>query len=118
MEIMPWLDKISILQHGKIIQQDIPKNIYQNPTNQYVAQLLGEVNRFTDLEKKEFNLIKNFYFPEEIQCISDGFLAEVLESRFAGSKFWNKIRCKNKEIIMYTTEPISGYISIRIGKNN
>ncbi|MBS1549831.1 MAG: ABC transporter ATP-binding protein [Bacteroidetes bacterium] len=113
LEIMPWLDKISILHQGKLIQHDNPENIYSSPANNYTAQLMGEVNLWTDEEKGLFGLSKNFYYPEEIQISHYGIAAEVMESRFAGGKFWNKIQCLGKELIIYTQKEVSGNLFLQ-----
>ena len=115
-EIMPWLDQITILKDGKIIQNDSPEKLYKNPKNEYVARLMGEVNVWSEMEKNTFGLEKNFYFPEEIILVENGREAEVLESRFSGSFFWNKILCAGKVIICYSAEKIAGSIHIKIGK--
>jgi len=40
-DAMELADKIAILQDGKIVQFDSPSNLYNNPLNQYVANLFG-----------------------------------------------------------------------------
>jgi ABC-type Fe3+/spermidine/putrescine transport system ATPase subunit len=37
-------DKILVLRDGKIVQFDTPKNIYEKPSDEYVAYLFGNVN--------------------------------------------------------------------------
>ncbi|WP_187478232.1 sulfate/molybdate ABC transporter ATP-binding protein [Amniculibacterium sp. G2-70] len=113
-EIMPWLDQITVIKDGKLIQNDSPKNMYQNPKSEYVARLMGEVNVWTEDERVEFGLEKKFYFPEEIQVYEEGLDALVIESRFAGSHYWNKLLCKGKTIVSYSTNSIEGKIRITI----
>ncbi len=111
-EVMPWLDQIIVLQEGRLIQNDEPEETYKNPYNQYVAGLFGEVNVFSDEEKSSFNLSKNFYYPHEIKITENGKEAEILESRFAGGHFWNKVSFKDKSLIIYTSEKITDAIKI------
>ena len=40
-EAMSMADKIVIMNKGKIMQQDSPKEIYKNPKNVFVAQFIG-----------------------------------------------------------------------------
>ncbi len=101
-EIMPWLDQIIVLQEGRLIQNDNPLESYRNPYNAYVAKLFGEVNVLTDEQKSLLNLPKNLWYPHEIKISENGENAEVLESRFAGSHFWNKILLKNIDLVMYS----------------
>ena len=112
LEVMPWLDQIVILQDGRLIQNDSPEETYRAPYNEYVAKLFGEVNVFSDVEKIEFNLNKNFYFPHEIKISENGDTAKVIESRFSGSYFWNKLDFKGKNVVMYSHEKLSDFVRI------
>lgn len=111
-EVMPWLDQIIILQDGRLIQNDTPKETYEHPYNEYVARLFGEVNVLTDEEKTQLKLSKNFYYPHEIKISENGDFATVLESRFAGNHFWNKIDYKGKIFVIYTESPIEGNLKV------
>ncbi|WP_431612063.1 ABC transporter ATP-binding protein [Chryseobacterium sp. 'Rf worker isolate 10'] len=111
-DIMPWLDQIVILQNGRLIQNDSPEETYRNPYNSYVAKLFGEVNIFSETEAEEFQLPKFSFYPKEIKITETGFEAEVLESRFAGNYYWNKLRAKEKELVIYTDERMSGSVNI------
>ncbi|PWN60267.1 sulfate/molybdate ABC transporter ATP-binding protein [Chryseobacterium viscerum] len=111
-DIMPWLDQIVILQDGRLIQNDSPEETYKRPYNSYVAKLFGEVNIFSETEAEDFQLSKFSYYPKEIKITETGLEAEVLESRFAGNYYWNKIKARNKEIVVYTDEKLEGLITI------
>ena len=107
-EVMPWLDQIIVLQQGRLIQNDSPRDIYSNPYNAYVAKLFGEVNVFSDEEKAYFGLSKNFWYPNEIKIASSGKEARILESRFAGNHYWNKVLVSGKELTIYSETQLSG----------
>jgi ABC-type sulfate/molybdate transport systems ATPase subunit len=111
-DIMPWLDQVIILKDGRMIQNDSPEETYKDPYNAYVAKLFGEVNIFSESEMADFKINKSCYYPHEIQIASSGFDAEVLESRFAGNHFWNKIKVLNKEIILYSDKKLQDPIAI------
>lgn len=111
-DIMPWLDQIVILQNGRLIQNDSPEETYRHPYNSYVARLFGEVNIFTETEAADFQLSKFSYYPKEIKITETGVEAEILESRFAGNYYWNKLKVKGKELVVYTDDKISGPIYI------
>ncbi|REC77595.1 ABC transporter ATP-binding protein [Chryseobacterium elymi] len=111
-DIMPWLDQIVILKDGRLIQNDNPEETYKNPYNSYVAKLFGEVNIFNEEERAEFKLTKFSYYPKEIKISENGAEAELLESRFAGNHYWNKIKAQNKELIVYTDGKVEGNIRI------
>ena len=111
-EVMPWLDQIIVLQEGRLIQNDTPEETFNNPYNEYVANLFGEVNVFSEEERKAFKATKNFWYPHEIEISESGEEAQVLESRFAGSYFWSKVSLKGKDIIVYTPGKIEGSVMI------
>lgn len=111
-DIMPWLDQIVILQNGRLIQNENTEETYRNPYNPYVAKLFGEVNIFNEKEMTDFQLLKFSYYPKEIKISENGLEAEVLESRFAGNYYWNKLSAKGKELIIYTDDSISGSVNI------
>lgn len=111
-ELMPWLDEILILKEGEIVQYDTPQQVYHHPKNAYVARLFGEVNVLSAGDQKSLALPKRFYYPTEIKQYSEGILARVLESRFSGSYYWNKIKVKNTTLLMYTERYVEGEIHI------
>lgn len=112
-EVLPWADKIVVLQQGRLIQNDSPKETYENPYNDYVARLLGEVNIFTEEEKSQLNLKKTNYFPHQIKIAESGVEATVSDSRFAGSHYRNKLLSNDKPIIIYTDEFLEGKVNLR-----
>lgn len=111
-DIIPWLDRIIVLQSGSVIQDGSPEESYRNPYNSYVAKLFGEVNIFSKTERTDFQLPKFSYYPQEIRLTENGTEAEVLESRFAGNQYWTKIKARNKELVMYTDHKTEGRIRI------
>lgn len=111
-DIMPWLDQIVILQEGRLIQNESPENAYRHPYNSYVAKLFGEVNIFNETEATEFGLSKFAYYPKEIRLSETGLEAEVLESRFAGNYYWNKIKVRNKELVIFTDDKLDGLVTV------
>ncbi|GAA5095878.1 ABC transporter ATP-binding protein [Chryseobacterium ginsengisoli] len=111
-DIIPWLDQIIVLENGKLIQNDNPEETFRNPYNSYVAKLFGEVNIFNESEIEDFQLSKFSYYPKEVKISENGFEAEVLESRFAGNHYWNKVKSKNKELVIYTDKKIENSVTI------
>jgi len=112
LEVMPWLDQIIILKDGRLIQNDSPEETYRNPYNEYVAKLFGEVNVFTEDERQDFGLKKNFYYPHQIKISENGESAEVLESRFSGGNYWNKLFFKEKNLVVYSDQKLNGFVNI------
>lgn len=112
-EITPWIDRLIIMKNGKTLQNDSPKNIYENPNNEYVAQLFGEVNIFNDAEQKQFGLTKKFYYPTDFEVNPDGEDFEVIESRFSGGFYRNKINFYGKTIVTYSPKKLNNYTNIK-----
>jgi len=46
-EALTMSDKVIVMNHGKIVQIGTPTEIYDNPTNEFTAQFIGESNFFT-----------------------------------------------------------------------
>lgn len=113
-EILPWTDQIIVLQDGRMIQNDSAEETFKNPYNAYVAKLLGEVNTISDEQKETLAISKNYFFPHQIILSENGTEADVLESRFAGNHFWNKILLKNIPIIMYSDKKLEGKIKVEV----
>ncbi len=111
-DVMPWLDQIIVLQDGRLLQNDTAVETYNNPYNEYVAALFGEVNVFSEEEKSALNLPKKLWYAHEIKVVDEGLKAQVLESRFAGNHYWNKVSLAEKELIIYTAEEISGVVML------
>jgi ABC-type Fe3+/spermidine/putrescine transport system ATPase subunit len=58
-------DKLVIMQKGKFLQIDTPQAIYENPKNQYIAELTGDINMI-EVEGKTL-----FIRPEKIKISAD-----------------------------------------------
>lgn len=111
-EVLPWLDRIIVLQDGRLIQNESAEKTYKYPYNDYVARLFGEVNIFSEEEKQRFQLEKNYYYPTDIQVTSEGKAAQVLESRFSGNHFWNKLHSDGKTLIVNSTHQLSDEVKL------
>lgn len=111
-DIIAWTDQIIVLQNGRLIQNNSAEETYKNPYDPYVAKLFGEVNIFTDNEISELQISRSFYYPHQIKISENGFEAEVLESRFAGNHYWNKIKFKNREMVMFSDHQLQKSVQI------
>ncbi len=61
-DILPWADKILVMQHGKIIQTGSSKDIYTNPKNDYIAGLLGYYTKIDEYFSNIFKIEKNINY--------------------------------------------------------
>lgn len=46
-DVLSFADEVLVMQNGTLLAQATPKNLYQNPSNHYVASLFGDVNIIT-----------------------------------------------------------------------
>lgn len=111
-DIIAWTDQIIVLQNGRLIQNNSAEETYKNPYNPYVAKLFGEVNIFSENEISDLSISRFFYYPHQIKTSENGFEAEVLESRFAGNHYWNKIKFRNREMVMFSTHQLENSVQI------
>jgi iron(III) transport system ATP-binding protein len=47
-DCLAMADEVLVLEKGRIVQQDQPHILYDNPSTTYVARLFGAINMFTD----------------------------------------------------------------------
>jgi len=86
-EAMTVSDRISVMDHGRIVQIATPAEIYEAPNSLYVADFIGSVNLFESLVQG--------VSPERIELAAkDGFLvrAESTTSVTEGQTAWFAVR--------------------------
>ena len=80
-EALALSDRIVIMNKGKIVQIDDPKNIYDNPISKFAANFIGETNILNidklNIDKKNL-LLENKEFlsirPEKLKLIDEKFI--------------------------------------------
>ena len=81
-DALSFSDETLVMQHGKIIAKDTPKNLYHLPKNKYVASLFGEVNEL------EWNGKVHLVYPHQLQLDPNGIVkGTVQQSYFRGSHY-------------------------------
>ena len=81
-DALSFADKLLIIRNNKILVNDAPKEIYNNPKEKYVAALFDDVNEFT-IDGKTHLL-----YPHQIKVVEKSDKkAIVLNSYFKGS-YW------------------------------
>jgi ABC-type sulfate/molybdate transport systems ATPase subunit len=91
-DVLAFADEVAIMREGKIIESGIPKFIYENPKDNYIASLFGDVNEIEISGKLQF------VYPYQFKVsMSSDLKVEVVNSYFRGShylieaKFGNQI---------------------------
>jgi len=108
-EVLPWVDEIAVLREGKLVQRGTTEEIFESPTDFYVAKLLGEVNLLPTEIQERMNLPKRIYFPYQIEFVDkNGVQAQIVESRFFGWGFRNLVDIEGFIIIVYSKEKKTG----------
>ena len=103
-DALGFSDKIIVLKEGKILQNDTPKNLRNQPENEYVASLLGEYSVLNSKEMKSLFQIeitekkRVIIYPEEIEENENGTEFQVNEIRFQGRDYL--VEAHHKEAIL------------------
>jgi len=107
-DAMGFSDKIIVLKNGKIIQNDSPENLRNQPENEYVASLLGEYSILNSAEMKSLFQIeipqnqKAIIYPEEISESENGTEFQISDVRFRGRDYLVEAHFQNSKIKFYS----------------
>jgi iron(III) transport system ATP-binding protein len=115
-ELVPWVDRVVVMQNGQVLGVTTPQELYQNPPNAYVAGLLGEINLWSPNLVAKHQLQGGFGMAHDVHLHPDGFLAQVIESRFAGRYYWNQLQIEADVFVMYSADKISGEVRVKFEK--
>ena len=105
-DVFQLADQLIVMNEGRFIQKGQPMDIYHNPQNRYVAELLGELNYFND---------KTGVRPEDIFLSPGEEEGTILEtSEFIGGYYRYEIIKDEKNWIVYDTKNWEGLLPIKI----
>lgn len=86
-EALMYADEILVLQNGMLIEKNTPQDIYENPKNEYIARLTGDVNiipaHYLGLNTAELLFVR----PHELRISNDGFEVQIKHSYFTGKNY-------------------------------
>jgi iron(III) transport system ATP-binding protein len=90
-EALSLADRIAVMNKGKIEQTGTPRQIYENPANEFTARFMGEINVLEANSPLVAALRgppnrKLGFRPESAQLVSGGVAAVVKSSTYLGSK--------------------------------
>jgi len=109
-DALGFSDKIIILKQGKIIQNDSPENLRNQPENEYVASLLGEYSILNSIEMKDLFQIKisennkAIIYPEEIVESEIGIEFNIIDVRFRGCDYLIEVKLNNSILKFYSNK--------------
>jgi ABC-type sulfate/molybdate transport systems ATPase subunit len=101
-DVLAFADEVAIMREGKIIESGIPKFIYENPKDNYVASLFGDVNEIEISGKLQF------VYPHQFKVsMSSDLKVEVINSYFRGSHYLIEAKFGN-QILFFENDDLIG----------
>jgi ABC-type sulfate/molybdate transport systems ATPase subunit len=99
-DVLSFADEVAVIKDGKIIESGIPKFIYDNPRDKYVASLFGDVNEI------EINGELKFVYPHQLKVVLNSDLkVEIVNSYFRGSHYLMEAKYGNR-ILFFENDTI------------
>ncbi|WP_395062024.1 ABC transporter ATP-binding protein [Flavobacterium sp.] len=99
-DVLSFADEVLVMKKGTIIEKGMPKFIYENPKNKYIASLFGDVNEIEIDEKKLFK------YPHQLKVVAHSeFIVTVINSYFRGSHYLIEA-LYNDKILFFESENI------------
>lgn len=90
MDTLSWADQVLVLQHGELVQQGSPREIYNHPVNEYVAGLFGKYSVLSEetaallSPKKKRRIVR----PEDFRMSDQqGVPAVICKTLYFGSHY-------------------------------
>lgn len=101
MDALSFSDKSIVMQHGKIITEEAPQQLYLHPTNKYVASLFGEVNEL-ELDGK-IHLV----YPHQLKLDPKGPLKGIVyQCYFRGSHYLVEVTIDEQSVFFESSSSI------------
>ena len=98
-DVLAFADEVAIIKEGKIVESGIPKFIYGNPKDKYVASLFGDVNEI------KINGELKFVYPHQLKAvINSDIKVEVVNSYFRGSHYLMEAKFENQTLFFESDE--------------
>ena len=118
-DALSFSDQTIVMQNGKVIAQNSPKELFQNPSNPYIASLFGEVNvlQFSQLTSVAPGADQTvLLYPHQLEVVTDGVLeVEVRQSYFKGSHYLVKAVVAQKVIFFDSSTALAAGTKVCLG---
>lgn len=109
-EALMYADEILVLQNGMLIEKNTPQHIYENPKNEYIARLTGDVNiipaHYLGLNNDELLFIR----PHQFFISNKGYQAKVISCYYSGRVYVLKAKFHDIILTIESHESLSGTI--------
>jgi ABC-type Fe3+/spermidine/putrescine transport system ATPase subunit len=97
-DALSFADRLIVIRNNKILVNDSPKEIYNNPKEKYVAALFDDINEIT-INKKSYLL-----YPHQVKIVEDSKnnkgQAVVINAYFKGSYWVIEAEFENKIVFL------------------
>jgi ABC-type sulfate/molybdate transport systems ATPase subunit len=97
-DVLAFADEVAIIKAGKIIESGVPKFLYDNPKDNYVASMFGDVN-----ELQMDGKLKFVYSHQLKVILNSDFKVGVVNSYFRGSHYLIEAQYDN-QILFFESE--------------
>lgn len=100
-DALSFSDETIVMQKGKVLTKGNSKDLYENPTNKYVASLFGEVNelKLSQLIALDGDDEALLLYPHQLKVVDNGMMQVVVKQcYFKGSHYLIKAAFERKAI--------------------
>jgi ABC-type sugar transport system ATPase subunit len=102
-DVLPWAEKILVIQKGKIVQSGTAQEVYCNPINEYVAALLGSYTILSPTLAKSFKAKNTICRIEDfILSNNSGLAGKIISLKYFGSYFEATVKINEEAIVVKT----------------
>jgi len=114
-EILMFSDEVIVMENGTVVEKNTPQNVYENPKNEYIARLTGEINIVPPnyLNNKEELLLR----PHQLKVADNGYEAEVLQTYYFGKKYFLKVAFQDLFLMIESDKSYGGKVRFEIIKS-
>lgn len=111
-EALTMADKIVVMNHAEIMQIGTPQEIYQKPSNPFVADFIGSINFFSENDRKQ--AIR----PEHVVIVQNNGMKTVVENmEFRGSVYRTEVRVIEEDSHLYNERIVVDILAIVAEQN-
>lgn len=100
-DALSFSDETIVMQNGKVLTKGNSKDLYENPTNKYVASLFGEVNELKLSQLIALDGVDEalLLYPHQLKVVDNGMMQVVVKQcYFKGSHYLIKAAFERKAI--------------------
>ncbi|MDI1315899.1 ABC transporter ATP-binding protein [Flavobacterium sp.] len=101
-DALAFADEVIVMKEGKIIEEGIPKLIYNNPKSNYIASLFGDVNEI------EIDGVSQFIYPHQFMIVEKSEMKVAVSNVFfSGSHYLIESKYNNQTLFFESDNEIA-----------